>query len=76
MTPKEKAESLVNQFRMILMDEDTECGNEILCSLITIKNSHIVVDEILTSVAKWSNSLVSVYQYKWWQKVKAELDAL
>ena len=32
MTPKEKAESLVNQYRMVLMDEDTECGNEILCT--------------------------------------------
>ena len=24
MTPKEKAEDLVNQFRMVLMNEDTE----------------------------------------------------
>jgi len=37
MTSKEKAEELVNKYRMILMDEDTDCGNEILCSLIAIK---------------------------------------
>jgi hypothetical protein len=34
MTPKEKAESLVNEFRILLMNEDTECGNEILCTSI------------------------------------------
>ena len=46
MTPKEKAEDLVNQFRMILMDEDTECGNEILCTLIAIKNALILTYEV------------------------------
>lgn len=30
MTPKEKANDLVDTFRMILMNEDTDCGNEIL----------------------------------------------
>jgi hypothetical protein len=49
MTPKQKAEDLVNQYRMILMDEDTDCGNEILCSLIAIKNALIAVDEILNA---------------------------
>jgi hypothetical protein len=34
MTAKEKAESLVNEFRILLMNEDTECGNEILCTSI------------------------------------------
>jgi len=46
MTPKEKAEDLVNQFRMILMDEDTECGNEILCTSIAIKNALILTYEV------------------------------
>ena len=43
MTSKEKAEKLVNQFRMVLMDEDTECGNELLCTSIAIKNALIMV---------------------------------
>lgn len=30
----EIAYSLVNQYRVILMNEDTECGNEILCTII------------------------------------------
>jgi hypothetical protein len=37
MTPKTKADQLVNDFRIILMDEDTECGQEILCTLIAMK---------------------------------------
>ena len=46
MTPKEKAEDLVNQFRMILMDEDTDCGNEILCTSIAVKNALILTYEV------------------------------
>ena len=52
MTPKEKAQDLVNQFRMVLMDEDTECGNELLCTSIAIKNALITVNEIIQSIAK------------------------
>jgi len=37
MTPKEKAINLVDSYRNILMNEDTECGNEILCSVIAIR---------------------------------------
>jgi hypothetical protein len=37
MTPQQTSTDLVNQFRMILMDEDTDCGNEILCTSIAIK---------------------------------------
>ena len=46
MTPKEKAEDLVNQFRMILMDEDTDCGYEVLCTSIAIKNALILTYEV------------------------------
>jgi uncharacterized membrane protein YcjF (UPF0283 family) len=34
MTVKEEAEALVNEYRMILMNEDTDCGEEILCTSI------------------------------------------
>lgn len=44
--PKEQAESLVNEIRMILMDEDTECGNEVLCTLIAQKIAVIEVKNI------------------------------
>jgi hypothetical protein len=49
MNQKQYAESLVNQFRIVLMDADTECGNEILCTQIAIKNALICVEEIIKS---------------------------
>lgn len=50
MTAKEKAEDLVNQFRMVLMNEDTECGNEILCTSIAIENALITINEMIEFV--------------------------
>jgi hypothetical protein len=50
ISPKEKANDLVDTFRIILMNEDTDCGNEILCSLIAIKHAEICVEEILQHV--------------------------
>jgi hypothetical protein len=47
MTPKDKANDLVDTFRIILMNEDTDCGNEILCTSIAIKHALICVAEIL-----------------------------
>jgi hypothetical protein len=46
MTPKQKAQDLVYQFKNILMDEDTDCGNEILCTSIAIKNALILTYEV------------------------------
>ena len=66
MTPKEKAEDLVNQFRILLMDEDTDCGYEVLCTSIAIKNALICVDEILNAT---SNNY-------YWLKVSYELEKM
>jgi hypothetical protein len=78
MTPKLKAEDLVNQFRMVLMDEDTECGNEILCTSIAIKNALILVNEILLELPKiyccGENDIEYVVQ--WYKEVKQELKKL
>ena len=78
MTPKEKAESLVNQYRMVLMDEDTECGNEILCTSIAIKNALISVDEIIKELSTihccGENDINDSIQY--YKEVKQELEKL
>lgn len=80
MAPKEKAEDLVNQFRMVLMDEDTECGNEILCTSIAIKNSLISVNEIIKSIAKIEGieklGVIQLNQLEYWSSVKQELEEL
>lgn len=80
MTPKEKAKELVGQFRMILMDEDTDCGHEILCTSIAIKNALICIDEIINSSP--SIPILSDcgsfgedinLSTKYWKKVKKEI---
>jgi hypothetical protein len=68
MTPKEKSEELINSYRIILMNEDTECGNEILCTSIAKQCALIAVDEILEEcrLAKdW-----------YWEEVKQEIEKL
>jgi hypothetical protein len=64
MTPKQTAENLVNEFRMILMDEDTDCGNEVLCTLIAIKCARVVVNELYE------------FNKSHYQRVNCELDNL
>lgn len=80
MIPKEKAQDLVNQFRIVLMDEDTECGNELLCTSIAIKNALITVDEIIQSIAKIEGieklGVIQLNQLEYWSNVKQELEKL
>jgi hypothetical protein len=39
ITPKQKAVELVDSFKVILVNEDTDCGHEILCTIIAIKSA-------------------------------------
>ena len=72
MTPKQKAEDLVNQYRMILMNENTDCGNEILCSLIAIKNALIAIDELIEEVKYWMPDI----RKRYYEEVKKEIQKL
>ena len=72
MTPKEKANDLVNEYRMILMDEDTNCGNEIICTIIAIKFAKATVNEIIKSSGEYF--YFSKAQINWWLKVINHLD--
>ena len=69
MNAKDKANDLVNQYRMILMDEDTDCGNEILCTLIAIKCALVACDEILSELA----SMFRIDEIAYWDEVKREI---
>ena len=71
MTPKEKAQDLVNRYRAILMNEDTNCGEEILCTTIAKKIALTTVDEI-ASVISQGVLLRIVY----WNEVKQEIENL
>jgi hypothetical protein len=75
MTPKDKAEKLVDTYRIILMDEDTDCGNEVLCTLIAKKCALIAVDEVIQQCWDYRDiDLEASYDY--WQQVKQEILAL
>ena len=76
MTPKEKAEYLVNQYKMILMHEDTNCGDKILCSLIAMKHVEIVIAEIISFMDEFKLYIQMKDQYEWWQQVKIEIASL
>jgi len=49
---------------MILMDEDTECGNEILCTIIAERCAKVVSEEVLAAEPE--------HPY-FWQLVKKEI---
>jgi hypothetical protein len=72
MTPKEKAEDLINSYRIILMNEDTECGNEILCTSIAKQCALIAVEEIETVLLQ--ERVFESLDY--WQEVKQEIELL
>jgi hypothetical protein len=84
MEARLKAEELVNSYRIILMNEDTECGNEILCTSIAKQCALIAVDEILniehpqiiiyTEIIK--NSIRDYFQDEYWDEVKKEIQKL
>jgi hypothetical protein len=71
MTPKEKAQDLVNRYRAILMNENTDCGEEILCTTISKKIALDVVDEIISVIAQ--GALLRVVYY---DEVKQEIENL
>jgi hypothetical protein len=47
MNAKEKAEDLVDRYKFVFWNEDSECGEEILCTVIAKKCALIAVDEML-----------------------------
>ena len=80
MTPKQKAQDLVYQFKNILMDEDTDCGNEILCTSIAIKNALILTYEVGRRVPYQNksnrNKINDDLTVEYWAEVREELGKL
>jgi hypothetical protein len=71
MTPKEKAFELVDTYKFVLWSEDTQCGEEILCTGIAKRCALIAVDEILSN-----KELLNHLDYEWWNEVKHEIKKL
>ena len=75
-TPKEEAENIVNEVRMVLLQEDTDCGNEILCTSIAIRIGLIHVNRIIDEVGKFQVESFALELYMYWVEVKNELEIL
>ena len=77
MTPEQKALSIVNTYRMILMDADTDCGNEILCTSIAIKTALVSINQMILLVDAYlpiDKEVIDLFDYL--QQVKTELKKL
>jgi hypothetical protein len=76
MTPEQRALSIVNTYRMILMQEDTDCGCEILCTSIAIKNALVAINEmiLMIDVLPLDKEVIDLFDYL--QQVKRELKKL
>ena len=74
MTEKDKAKKLIYKYRIILMNEDTDCGNEILCTIIAKECAKVCVNEIIktnSDTGKYGNEFS-----KYWNEVLKEIDVL
>ena len=72
MTPKEKAEELVDKYRFILIKSNTDAGEEILCTLLAKECALVAVDEILNHHSQ-EQGLYRIDTY-YWQQVKKEIE--
>ena len=73
MKAKDKANELVDIYRIMLMNEDTECGQEIICTIIAKKSALIAVDEIMKAM----DDVMLPNPFKqYWGQVKQEIEKL
>jgi hypothetical protein len=75
MSAKDKAKELVNTYRIMLMNSDTECGEEILCTVIAKKAALIAVDELIQAI-RFTDAKSDLGYVGYWQEVKHEIELL
>jgi hypothetical protein len=75
MTTKERANELVDKYRIILMNQDTQCGEEILCTGIAKRCALICVDEMLDIINGLYINEGSI-AHQWLLDVKQEINKL
>lgn len=74
MTPKEQAEQLLHEYRMLFMDEGEDYGQEILVTMLSLKCALIAVDLILRDREEMDG--MRVINDPYWLEVKNELEKL
>ena len=73
MKAKGKANELVDSYKIMLMNEDTECGEEILCTIIAKYSALIAVDEIMDAM---DDVMLPNPFRQYWNEVKSEIQKL
>lgn len=89
MTPQHKANELVESYRILLQDTDTDISNEILLTTVAKQCALIAVDEIINATATWERrrikskntrsgveEIVVEIKDEYWQNVKTEIEKL
>jgi hypothetical protein len=85
MSAKDKAKELVDTYRIMLMNSDTECGEEILCTVIAKYCALIAVDELLEFENRVIEEWKRYFEGKggemkveriFWEEVKHEIQLL
>ena len=74
MTPKEKATTLVDGFRFILIKSNTDAGEEILCTLLAKECALVAVDGILNRMI--GSRSYSFNEKLYWREIKQEIEKL
>ena len=73
MKAKDKANELVDTYRMMLMNEYTDFGEEILCSIIAKKSALIAVDKIMKAM---DDVMLPNPFSQYWEQVKQEIEKI
>jgi hypothetical protein len=72
MTPQKNAERLVHKYRMLLMDEGENYGEEILVSILSKQCALIAAENIRTEMVQAQNYERAIY----WRDVKSQIKQL
>ena len=70
---KEQADQMVHDYCMILINEDTDCGNEVLCTSIAIKCALKGVGKILDYIQESMQGWCDWDEIKYREEVKQEI---
>lgn len=78
MTPKEKAEDLVHQYRMLLMNEGENYAEEIIVSMLSKKCALIAIEEMIRIAPFGGNRDVQIEDgsKEFYMNVKQEIEKL
>ena len=69
MTANEKKEQLIHEFKTILMDSDSECGNEILCTVMARKCALLTTKHVLLNMKKYNQDLEITANFDYWFEI-------